>query len=98
MTGIVAEQNGYLTGTIRPSCALTGAIQTNGAILQGHIQAGLVACQYYEGEYDVVPKIESQVMKTAGKHMREDVTVEAIPYYEVSNVYDGYTAIIGGDN
>lgn len=50
----------------------------------------------YEGEYTVTPKIVSQTMETANKRMTEDVTVKAIPYYEVSNEHNGKTVIIGG--
>lgn len=49
----------------------------------------------YEGEYEVTPKVEEQVLPTKGKGMKEDVTVKAIPVFEVSNEH-GTTFIIGG--
>ena len=50
----------------------------------------------YAGPYKVTPKVESQALSTADKHMTHDVTIEPIPYYEVSN-QNGKTIIIGGN-
>lgn len=50
----------------------------------------------YIGEYEIVPKIDSQIMRTKNKKMEDDVTVLAIPYYETSNL-TGKTVYIGGD-
>ena len=52
--------------------------------------------EHYTGAYDVTPLITAQSLPTAGKRMRSDVTVKAIPYYEVSNAQSGETVIIGG--
>ena len=54
------------------------------------------AAEHYTGAYDVTPKIMAQSLPTAGKQMRSDVTVKAIPYYEVGNAQRGETVIIGG--
>lgn len=48
----------------------------------------------YEGEYDVTPKIGEQTLPTKNKTMKEDVTVYAIPYSEVSNPEGGETVNI----
>lgn len=50
---------------------------------------------WYEGEYDVTPKVSEQTLPTRDKSMRDDVTVFAIPYAEVINIGGGYTATIG---
>ena len=50
----------------------------------------------YEGEYTITPAIQEQEMLTKNKTMRKNVTIEAIPYYETSNV-SGKTVIIGGN-
>ena len=50
----------------------------------------------YEGETTVTPGTAPRVLETADTVLREDVTVEAIPYCETSNPSGGYTAIIGG--
>lgn len=50
---------------------------------------------WYEGVYDVTPKITEQTMPTKDKTMREDVTIFSIPYAETTNIGGGYTATIG---
>lgn len=49
----------------------------------------------YEGSYEITPKVVEQMLETKDKSMVDDVTVNAIPYVEVSNVGGGYTATIG---
>lgn len=49
----------------------------------------------YTGEYEVTPKVESQTMPTKDKHMTDDVKINAIPYFEVSNNAGGVTIYIG---
>ena len=56
-----------------------------------NIVAGSVAD--YDGEYTIIPKVESQSIPCENKRMRSDVTVTEIPYYEVSNV-SGLTVYI----
>ena len=50
----------------------------------------------YEGDYTIVPKVESQLMRTKNKKMEDNVTVLAIPYFETSNL-TGKTVYIGGE-
>ena len=50
----------------------------------------------YTGEYTVTPEVDTaQTLETAGTYMTNDVTVNAIPDYEVSNEAGGNTFIIG---
>lgn len=49
----------------------------------------------YEEEYFVTPSATAQTLSTAGKTMTDDLTVEEIPYYEVSNAEGGTTVNIG---
>ena len=50
----------------------------------------------YGGEYSVTPEVDTvQTLETAGKYMTNDVTVNAIPDYEVTNEAGGNTFIIG---
>lgn len=51
----------------------------------------------YEGGYEVTPKVEAQTLSTANRSMEKDLTVLAIPYYEVDNNQQGQTIIIGGN-
>jgi len=47
----------------------------------------------YEGPYTVVPEVNAQMLQTKDKKMTDNVTVTAIPYYEVSNT-SGLTVYI----
>lgn len=49
----------------------------------------------YEGEYEVTPKFATQTLPTAEKVLTKDVTIEKIPYHEVSNNSGGTTVTIG---
>lgn len=49
----------------------------------------------YEGEYEVTPTFEKQILKTAKKTMKENVTVNEIQVTVVSNSSGGNTVIIG---
>lgn len=51
----------------------------------------------YEGEYEVTPKISSQILPTAKKLMKDDMTIKAIPYFDVSNTAGGQTIYIGSE-
>ena len=51
----------------------------------------------YEGEYEVTPKISSQTLATAKKLMKDDMTIKAIPYFDVSNPAGGQTIYIGSE-
>ena len=48
----------------------------------------------YKGEYDVTPTVDGFVLPTAKKVMEKDVNIRAIPFYEVSNQFDGETVYI----
>lgn len=57
----------------------------------------------YEGVYgeageafNFVPKVgEKQIIPTANKYAKKDITIESIPYAEVDNVSNGRTVTIG---
>lgn len=51
----------------------------------------------YEGPYEVTPRVEAQTLPTAKKLMREDVSVRAIPYFDVSNPAGGNTIYIANE-
>lgn len=50
---------------------------------------------YYTGSYEVTPLLEEQVLLTEEKTMSNNLVVNPIPYYEVSNNYNGVTVVIG---
>lgn len=49
----------------------------------------------YTGEYEVVPAVDEQTLFTAQKIMKRNLVVNAIPYLEVSNEFNGETITIG---
>ena len=57
----------------------------------------VIGGEQYEGSYDVTPKPTPQELETAKKVMADNVRVEAIPYYAVSNPAGGITIPIGGN-
>lgn len=57
----------------------------------------------YTGPYEVTPTVDGEVLPTAGKLMKDDLTIKAIPVYSVSNTAGGNTFYIAtmdeeGDN
>lgn len=48
----------------------------------------------YEGDYEVTPKVNEQVLPTAQKFMTNDVTINGIPIYRVTNNSGGTTIYI----
>lgn len=60
---------------------------------------GGVTGEYYSGDYTVVPETYTDVtLETANLKMIDDVVVEQIPRYEVSNESEGTTLIIGKES
>ena len=51
----------------------------------------------YDGPYDVTPKVTAQTLPTAKKFMQEDVSIRAIPYFDVSNPAGGNTIYIANE-
>lgn len=54
-----------------------------------------ISVETYTGEYSIIPKVDAQVIPTAQKYLEADMTVRAIPYYDVSNNTGGSTVYIG---
>lgn len=50
----------------------------------------------YEGPYNAVPRLYvGEILETKGKQMTDNVTIEPIPIWEVSNPQGGKTVTIG---
>lgn len=62
-----------------------------------NFQQVLLAPEVYEGEHVVIPKSEAQVLQTKKKYMEDNVTVTAIPYFNVTNPSGGQTIYIGSE-
>lgn len=98
---IPVEQNLEMTLDVRTrgaSIEISNDANTDiGIELQiDHAPSGGGEYPFYNGEYTVTPAPRSQVLETSRKVMRNNVVVQGIPYYEVSNLSGGYTANIGG--
>lgn len=50
---------------------------------------------YYEGDYEITPRLYQQELETAGKLMEDDVTVYEIPVARTTNPTGGLTVMIG---
>lgn len=48
----------------------------------------------YEGDYNITPKIAPQTIPTKGKVMTDDVKINSIPFFNVSNTSGGSTVYI----
>ena len=57
------------------------------------IESGMLP--YYEGSYEVTPRVHEQTLATDGRSMRGNVNVKEIPKSETFNVFNGLTATIG---
>ena len=67
---------------------------TNGETFEYQITNGVV--YYYDGDYLVTPMpYSSQILPTANLVMSDNVNIQEIPYYEVSNSSGGKTVTIG---
>lgn len=53
------------------------------------------AVEQYLGNYEVIPDKNSITLETADKMMKQNILVEAVPTYTVSNVSGGTTFVIG---
>ena len=53
--------------------------------------------EYYDGDYEVTPKITLQTLETKNKIMTDDVVIKGIPYFETSNESGGNTIYIGDE-
>lgn len=72
---------------------ISGKRQLSGDISIGNTM--IVDYEEFDGPYDVKPIIDSQTIMTKGKLMKENLTVLAIPYAEVTNNANGITVTIG---
>ena len=98
-SNVIASNTATIIGNVVAG-TIEGSVTTDYDIAGEVIVAGIikkeVVLPYYEGEYNVVPNVEEQVLNTSQRSMASDLTVNAIPYFETTNPKGGYTVIIGG--
>ena len=94
--GGVDLQAGTLTGTVSDAQGLLGSVASEVGLSGSLSTAYTTHAATYDGDYEITPKAESQELKTKQKYMIDDVTVHAIPYFDVGNTSGGRTVYIGG--
>lgn len=92
LRGLFSEPVLSITGILKKKEILSGVLAKKNSLV-GYISKD-ASISYYSGEYEITPAVDAQVMLTKNKMMANDVTVNAIPYYETSNPF-GYTVYIG---
>lgn len=96
MSDVSCENNDFVVvGVIQSEVSFDCKIKTD--VMLSGIVSVQVDHSVYTGDLNVIPKVDSEtVLETDNKVLNGNVTVEKIPYYEVSNKYGGNTVIIGG--
>lgn len=87
-------------GTVKSVCGV-GPDETGDVDIDDHLKAAIREVVGdisggvpYEGPYEVTPNVDGQVLPTANKTMTSDITINKIPYAEVSNPGGGLTVTI----
>ena len=94
ITGVIKSE-GSVKGNIRSGRCIQGEVTSEGQ-LEGIVLIGVETdVPIYEGDYDVTPALNLQVMETQFMRMKDNVSVRSIPYQEVSNPSGGKTVTIG---
>lgn len=86
-----------IVGNLAPAQSLAGFIYREAAIVGNLASAYTTEGTPYEGDYDVTPTVEGQELRTKNRYMMDDVTIRAIPFYEVSNQTGGNTVYIADE-
>jgi hypothetical protein len=90
-------QYGKLRGNIRSLLTLSGNICSKGSLNGVISKPQYVNHEKYQGDYEVTPKVEAQTLPTKDKVLIDDMTIKAIPFYNVSNTSGGNTVYIGSE-
>jgi len=101
--GTLTSNNLSLNGNINSDEILSSNISSNEEQLDGSLNNIInysviqnIEGTPYMGPYNFIPSVYNvQTGNTAGKVMTQDVTVQKIPQYEVSNPQGGLTLTIG---
>ena len=54
----------------------------------------IVDAVYYDGSYNVTPKLETQILETKQKFMKNNVTIKEVPVFRTTNSSGGTTVYI----
>lgn len=84
-----------IVGSFSSNINIVGSLNSVGEIV-GNLSLNGTEYTDYNGEYEITPQVESQILQTRNKIMRNNMQINEIPYYETSNEY-GKTAYIGSE-
>lgn len=88
MQGNIAEKLPTVIGSIKRIPKFSGALSG--------ITITVGEGKPYEGEYNVIPKVQAQTLKTRNRTLDRDIIIEEIPVIKTSNEAGGNTVTIGG--
>lgn len=96
--GELKTENVLLNGKLKTNdYKFKGVLSCKNMILEGNLMVGGDMLPWYDGEYEVTPKVEKQRLYTAQKSMATDVSIKKIPIVAVTNPSGGNTVTIGGE-
>lgn len=96
ISGCVSEES-VLSGSLAQKNSICGEVLCDISMRGNLTSAYTTQTAVYEGDYDVIPRVDKQELKTKQKYMTDDVRVHAIPYFEVGNATGGNTVYIAGE-
>lgn len=99
ITGKVRSPDG-LKGSVTNEASVVGSVQSVASIKATKIAVGEFydKIDFFDGDYDVTPKAyEQTILETKGLCMKDNVVILEVPYFETSNLQNGYTVYIGSE-
>lgn len=86
------EKGKTLTGKLRTEYSLSAQLHVS-ANLRGELTKNTNYTNY-NGDYEITPKVEAQIMPTKNKLMINDVEIKGVPIFSISNNAGGNTVYI----
>lgn len=83
LSGIISVEGG-LSGTLDMAAQLSGLVDPGGSSFPP-----------YEGDYDIVPKVDIDQTVPANHRLTQDLLIERIPIFETHGPTGGITITIG---
>ena len=95
--GKAIPQTSTIVGCLSNTQSLVGELtyeaHLTGSLATAYSSAGVK----YDGDYEVTPTVEGMELNTKDRYMVDDVKINAIPFFEVSNTSGGNTVYIAGE-
>lgn len=97
ITPFVKLTGNKLKGSIEVLSGISGSVNSCASVA-GSVTIDTVyheVIERYEGDYEITPSKEVQIIESKDKVMLDDITIHSIPYAEVTNTANGVTVTIG---